>query len=82
MPCMENAVAKGQEARMMSILHPGSNAPIDADDLGLKKNFTVARAAKQAPTYNDNFVKVCGSASSELQCTESLFRNTPKDIQI
>ncbi|KAG8892518.1 hypothetical protein FRB99_002667, partial [Tulasnella sp. 403] len=56
MPCLENAVKEGQEARVSSILSPGYGAPLDTEDLGLKKNYTLPRAASQAPTYNDLMV--------------------------
>ena len=58
MPCLEKATAEGQEARVMSILAPGTGGALDATDLGLKKNFSLMRAARQAPTYNDIFVDV------------------------
>ncbi|KAG8929765.1 hypothetical protein FRC01_003793 [Tulasnella sp. 417] len=57
MPCLEKAAADGEEARFMSILHPATGAPLDTDDLGLKKKFTLSRAAGQSVTYNDLFAE-------------------------
>ena len=58
MPCLGKATAEGQEARVMSILGPGTGSALDATDLGLKKHFSLMRAARQVPTYNDIFVEV------------------------
>jgi hypothetical protein len=59
MPCMQKAVDQGQEARVMSILAAGTGGALDVDDLGLKKSFSLFRAARQAPTYNDIMAEVC-----------------------
>ncbi|KAG8905437.1 hypothetical protein FRC00_013258 [Tulasnella sp. 408] len=56
LPLLEKASTDGEEARVMSILSPASSGPLDTSDLGLKKTFSLARAAKHAPGYNDNFV--------------------------
>lgn len=58
MPCLEKASSEGQEARVMTVLAPGTGSPLDPNDLGLKKDFSLMRAARQAPTYNDIMVKV------------------------
>ena len=58
MPCLEKATTEGQEARVMSVLALGTGNALDATDLGLKKNFSLMRAARQVPTYNDIFVEV------------------------
>jgi len=56
MSCLEKAAADGQEVRVMSVLAPGTGAPLDTEDLGLKETFTLFKAARQAPTYNDLMV--------------------------
>ncbi|KAG8913218.1 hypothetical protein FRC00_002838 [Tulasnella sp. 408] len=56
-PCLERAAGEGEEARFMSILHPTRGGPLDTDDLGLKKEFTLRRAAQQSVTCNDLFVE-------------------------
>ena len=58
MPCLEKAAAEGQEARVMSIGGAGTGAALDTSDLGLKKTFSLMRAARQVPTYGDIFVEV------------------------
>ncbi len=59
MPCLQKASDEGQETRVMSVLGPGTGATVDINDLGLKKNFSMFRAARQAPTYNAMLVEVC-----------------------
>ena len=83
MPCLEKATTEGQEARVMSILAPGTGGALDATDLGLKKNFSLMRAARQAPTYNDIFVAVRYLMFVGLSCrlTPFLDRNTPLATQ-
>ncbi|KAG8892248.1 hypothetical protein FRC01_014269 [Tulasnella sp. 417] len=56
LPLLEQASSDGEEARMMSILDPGASGEIDTADFGLKKTFTLSKAAEQARLYNDNFV--------------------------
>ncbi|KIO21686.1 hypothetical protein M407DRAFT_245407 [Tulasnella calospora MUT 4182] len=56
LPLLEKASTDGEEARVMSILDPGTGSPLDTSDLGLKNTFSLARAAKHARDYNDNFV--------------------------
>ncbi|KAG8989750.1 hypothetical protein FRB90_002090 [Tulasnella sp. 427] len=56
LPLLEKASTDGEEARVMSILAPGTAGALDTADLGLKKNYSVLRAARQAPGCNDIFV--------------------------
>ena len=43
----------------MTVLSAGLEAgPIDLNDLGLKKNFSLTNAARSMSTYNDLMVKV------------------------
>ncbi|KAL1743144.1 hypothetical protein HDZ31DRAFT_41614 [Schizophyllum fasciatum] len=53
MPALKKAVEKGEEAKVMTVLAAGQGAPINVNDLGLKKTFSLKNAAEQAPTYND-----------------------------
>ncbi|GLB40820.1 putative KR domain containing protein [Lyophyllum shimeji] len=53
LPALRRAKAAGEDARVLSVLSAGHGAEIDLDDLGLKKTFSVSKAAVQAPTYND-----------------------------
>ena len=59
MPCLQKASDEGQETRVMSVLAPGTGGALDTNDLGLKKTFSIFKAARQAPTYNDMLVEVC-----------------------
>ncbi|KAG8971283.1 hypothetical protein FRC05_011382 [Tulasnella sp. 425] len=56
LPLLEKASSDGEEARVMSILAPGTAGALDTSDFGLKKNYSITRAARQGPGYNDNFV--------------------------
>ncbi|KAG9046095.1 hypothetical protein FS837_005082 [Tulasnella sp. UAMH 9824] len=56
LPLLEKASSDGEEARVMSILAPGTCGALDTTDFGLKKNYSVTRAGRQAPGYNDNFI--------------------------
>ncbi|KAG8946190.1 hypothetical protein FRC04_012045 [Tulasnella sp. 424] len=56
LPLLEKASNEGEEARVMTILAPGTSGELDTSDLGLKKTYSLSKAGKQAPLYNDNFV--------------------------
>ncbi|KAJ7187729.1 NAD(P)-binding protein [Mycena pura] len=56
LPSLEAAQEAGEDAKVMSVLAAGHGGPIDLDDLGLKKTFSLANAAAAAPTYNDIMV--------------------------
>lgn len=58
-PLMQKAKDDGEDAKVMSVFAAGSGRAIDLDDLGLKKNFSLAGAARSAPTYNDCMIEVC-----------------------
>ena len=58
LPSIQKAKDAGQEAKVVSILGAGKGAAIDADDLGLKKSFSVAAAGGAMPTYNDLMMEV------------------------
>ncbi|KAJ7235261.1 NAD-P-binding protein [Mycena rebaudengoi] len=53
MPALEAAHAAGEDARVMSVLAAGLGGPVDLDDLGLKRAYTLKKAAAASPTYND-----------------------------
>ncbi|KAG8879146.1 hypothetical protein FRB97_001926 [Tulasnella sp. 331] len=53
MPLLENAKVHGQEARVMTVLHASLGEPLLEDNLGLKRNYSIAAAAGQAITYNN-----------------------------
>ena len=58
LPSIQKAKDAGQEAKVVSILGAGKGMAIDADDLGLKKSFSVLASAATTPTYNDLMMEV------------------------
>lgn len=58
MPLLRKAKDAGEDAKVMSVLAAGNGGPIDLDDLGLKKGFTLRTAGIAAVTYNDLMIEV------------------------
>jgi len=56
MPLLTAAKEKGEDAKVMTVLGAGTGGVIDTDDLGLKKHYSVRKAASTAVTYNDLMV--------------------------
>ncbi|KAJ7114676.1 NAD(P)-binding protein [Mycena crocata] len=56
LPAVESAKKAGEDGKVMSVLAAGHGGAIDLEDLGLKKSFTLTRAAAGATTYNDLMV--------------------------
>ncbi|KII87958.1 hypothetical protein PLICRDRAFT_42507 [Plicaturopsis crispa FD-325 SS-3] len=57
LPLLQKAADAGEDAKVMSMFSAGGNGQIDLDDLGLKKTYSVRKAAVQGPTYNDLMVE-------------------------
>lgn len=57
-PLLRTAAATGEDARVYSVLAAGKGGPVDMDDLGLKKNFTVLNSMQASATYNDLMMQV------------------------
>ncbi|KAL1672772.1 hypothetical protein EV122DRAFT_224035 [Schizophyllum commune] len=53
LPQVKAAQEKGEEAKVMSVFSAGHGGPIDVDDLGLKRTYSLKNAAEQGTTYND-----------------------------
>ncbi|KAG8685909.1 hypothetical protein FRC08_012847 [Ceratobasidium sp. 394] len=53
LPLLEKAKALGEEARVLTVLHAGSNSQIDETDLDLKKGYGLKAAADSATAMND-----------------------------
>ncbi|KAJ7592622.1 hypothetical protein C8J56DRAFT_1002807 [Mycena floridula] len=66
MPSLEAAAQDGEDAKIFSVLDPHNRDDIDLDDLGLKKTYSVARAASQAPIYNDLMVQEIASRHPKI----------------
>lgn len=58
LPLLKRAKDAGEEARVMSILGPGSGWKADLDDLGLKRRYNPLKALTSAATYNDLMIEV------------------------
>jgi NAD(P)-dependent dehydrogenase (short-subunit alcohol dehydrogenase family) len=59
-PLLQKATDAGEDAKVMTVLSAGiEGGPIDLNDLGLKKNYTLSNTAKSASTYNDLMIQVC-----------------------
>ncbi|KAJ7114657.1 NAD(P)-binding protein [Mycena crocata] len=65
-PALENAQKAGEDAKVMSVLAAAYGGAIDLEDLGLKKGFSLANAAKAGPTYNDIMVNDFAARYPEL----------------
>ncbi|KAJ7030698.1 NAD(P)-binding protein [Mycena alexandri] len=53
LPGLESATKAGEDAKVMTVLSAGHGGTIDIEDLGLKKSYSLAKAAAAAPTYSD-----------------------------
>jgi len=58
LPKLEKAAAKGENARVLTVLAAGKGGAIDLDDLGCKDNNGLAHKANAATSYNDLMVQV------------------------
>ncbi|KAF9515445.1 hypothetical protein BS47DRAFT_1262634, partial [Hydnum rufescens UP504] len=68
-PLLEAAADAGEDARVISVLAPGTGRKIDAQDLGLKKSYTLIRAASMASTANDLMVQEFSERHPKLSFT-------------
>jgi len=82
-PLLEKAKAEGQDARVMTVLDSHRGAPLQEDDLGLKKTYSLASAAGQGITYNNLMVEEFSKRYPQMSFTHiypgvvntSLFKN-------
>lgn len=58
LPQLNAAAEKGEEAKVMSVFSAGHGGPIDVNDLGLKRTYSLKNAAYQGITYNDLALEV------------------------
>jgi len=66
LPALKEAKGLGEDAKVLSVLGAGKGGEIDLDDLGLKKHYTLARAAAQATTYNDLMMEEYAAKNPDL----------------
>jgi len=71
MPLLSAAKDQGEDAKVMTVLAAGKGGEIDADDLGLKKNYSVSNAAKAAPTYNDLMLEAFAARHPDMAFTHA-----------
>lgn len=64
LPALRRAKDSGEDAKVYSVLGAGYGGEIDLNDLGLKKNFSIAKSALTGQTYNDLMMEVCASIPS------------------
>jgi len=57
MPLLEEAAKNGEEARVVTILGAGKGKPMELDNLGLKKRYSVYKSGVISPTYNTLLVE-------------------------
>ncbi|CCM05853.1 uncharacterized protein FIBRA_08089 [Fibroporia radiculosa] len=57
LPLLTKAKEAGEDARVLTVLGPGTGGRIDLDDLGLKRKYSSVRAFITAPTYNDLMIE-------------------------
>lgn len=51
-PLVEKAAESGENARVVSVLAPGNEGPVNMNDLGLKHNFSLANANRHITEFN------------------------------
>ena len=67
MPLLQKAKDAGEDAKVLTVLSAGvESGPIDLNDLGLKKTFSLPNAARSMSTYNDLMVQVRRGHSSSV----------------
>ncbi|KAJ7587335.1 hypothetical protein C8J56DRAFT_77975 [Mycena floridula] len=57
MPALTKASEEGEDAKVFSVLAANAGTAIDLDDLGLKKSYSLSKAASQATAYNNTMVE-------------------------
>src|SRR5258708_17871778 len=55
---LEEGAKNGEEARVVTILAAGQGKPIELDNLGLKKRYSLYKSGVTSPTYNTLLAEV------------------------
>ncbi|KAJ7035979.1 NAD(P)-binding protein [Mycena alexandri] len=58
LPGLESTKKAGEDAKVITVLSAGHGGTIDIEDLGLKKSYSLAKAAAAVPTYSDIMINV------------------------
>lgn len=64
LPGLKKAKDDGEPVAAMSVLAPVAGGSVDIEDLSLKKNYSISKAAFAARTYNDLMTEVRALATS------------------
>jgi NAD(P)-dependent dehydrogenase (short-subunit alcohol dehydrogenase family) len=71
MPLLQAARDADQDARVMTVLHAGGGGKVDLSDLGLKRTFSLSRAASACCSYNDCMVESLAARYPEMAFTHA-----------
>ncbi|KAG2009921.1 hypothetical protein CC2G_012792 [Coprinopsis cinerea AmutBmut pab1-1] len=69
LPLLRKAKEAGEDVSAMSILGAGQGAPIDFDNLGLRKNYTGLAGMMQGISYNDLMVEAFAKQEPDIGFT-------------
>jgi len=70
-PLLKAATEKGEDAKVMSVLAAGGGGPIDLNNLGLKKGYSLRNAAKFVSTCNDLMIEDFAAQYPEVAFTHA-----------
>ncbi|KIM76659.1 hypothetical protein PILCRDRAFT_77545 [Piloderma croceum F 1598] len=57
LPLLKKAKEAGEDAKVLSVLAAGKGKPIDLEDLGMEKEYTLLKEMGNAATYNDLMIE-------------------------
>lgn len=66
LPALKRAKEDGEDAKVFSVMAAGKGGEIDVEDLGLKKTYSVTKAALASPTYNDLMMEELADRNPDL----------------
>ncbi|KZP15754.1 NAD(P)-binding protein [Athelia psychrophila] len=69
MPLLRKSKDAGEDAKVMSVLAAGNGGPIDLEDLGLKKGYTLRSAGIAAATCNDLMIESLAEQHPDMAFT-------------
>lgn len=65
LPLLHKAKGNGEDGKVMSVLNARGGSAFEPDNIGLKKKYSLAGAARQSMTYNDLIVEVYTRLTAE-----------------
>ncbi|KIK00448.1 hypothetical protein K443DRAFT_7651 [Laccaria amethystina LaAM-08-1] len=66
LPALKRAKEDGEDAKVFSVMAVGRGGELDVEDLGLKKSYSVLKAALASPTYNDLMIEKLAERNPDL----------------